>query len=465
MVFCCCGSTLDQPEQDGVIVYGTSKEAAQNGVYPGQRRLVKTAGNALVDAPDYSANISSSPSSDTMVAVKIPAGVLPGDTIAVKSPDGRRTVNATVPSGLTTGQTFMVRFPPSAPPSHIPHQPVKPIIQPHLASQQKTPTFAQALDAFMTQLDHAATPLPDPIPTHPNKTALSPDGKHASDHTREHEIKSYSFPENVDHILSPDPPLTQQKYLLVNIPPGTRPGTTIHVQVPGENRTLAAEVPPGVTSFRVAYTPRNAVPPRPQQHQTQADYSKQQPPEGDDCHDQVDSTRAMGQKLLSVQIPPGTRPGATLHVAVPDEPGRILAAQVPPGNLRQFHVAYVPRTLRQQTSQQGFMPMADPYNPGPRASTYQHQVTTPYRHGQSSSNNTTPAFNPEYNNNINYQRNNNNITSSYHRGGQEERGRSMADFALPAIGAAALGTAAFATYEHFAHQQQRQDEDGGVDDY
>ena len=379
--------------------------------------------------------------------MKVPAGVLPGDTIAVKSHDGRRTVNATVPPGMNCGQTFMVRFPPSPPPSKRP-QPIKPIVQPEVAKQQTTPTFAQALDAFMTQIEAAATPVPDPVPT-PAKTAPSPDGKHASEEARQEEIQSYSFSENVDNILSPEPvPESQQpvkqKYLLVNIPPGTQPGTTIHVQVPGENRTLAAEVPPGVTSFRVAYTPRRTEPSKP----LSPPVSQQQLQRLQPLQAPVDPNRAMGQKLLSVQVPPGTSPGATLHVAVPDEPGRILAAQVPPGNLQNFHVAYVPRTLLQQTNQQGFMPMADPYNPGPTSQQSATQ-TTEQRYSQQpqsyTSNNMLPAFNPEYNN---LQGPQNNTYQNNTNGG----GGNVGDYVLPTIGAAALGTAAYATYDHFTRQ-------------
>jgi hypothetical protein len=42
-------------------------------------------------------------------------------------------------------------------------------------------------------------------------------------------------------------------------------------------------------------------------------------------------------------VPKGTAAGTTLHVSVPDEPGRILAAKVPPGNVREFHVSYQAR--------------------------------------------------------------------------------------------------------------------------
>lgn len=56
----------------------------------------------------------------------------------------------------------------------------------------------------------------------------------------------------------------------------------------------------------------------------------------------IPTTNTSGQKLILVRVPPGTASGATLHVEVPDEPGRILAAQVPP-HVSEFQVAYVPR--------------------------------------------------------------------------------------------------------------------------
>ena len=360
----------------------------------------------------------------------------------------------------------MVRIPPNPP---VP-QPVKPIIQPDLASHQQTPAFAQSLDAFMTQTPVVASTLPDPNFVHGGthvKTALSPDGKHASEESKQEEIRSYSFSDNVDCILSPDPPPQttgspsnknnnsknnnknkQQRYLLVNVPPGTPAGTTLHIQVPGENRTLAAEVPRGVSSFRVAYTPRttsNQSPPPalPQEKQLQR---------------QSSSNGSIGQKLLSVQVPSGTRPGSTLHVAVPDEPGRILAAQVPPGNLKQFHVAYIPRTLR-ETTQEGFMPPADPYNPPypnnqfqQQQQQYQQQNQSDSRFGQQPTATTTnPPYNPAYG------------SPHSQRPQQQQQQGGIADYLLPAVGAAALGTAAYATYEHFANLDNNNDDNGGYD--
>ena len=48
---------------------------------------------------------------------------------------------------------------------------------------------------------------------------------------------------------------SNQKLMLVQVPPGVAPGSTINVQVPGENRMISAQVPHGVTEFHVAYTP------------------------------------------------------------------------------------------------------------------------------------------------------------------------------------------------------------------
>ena len=46
---------------------------------------------------------------------------------------------------------------------------------------------------------------------------------------------------------------SHQTFILVKVPPNTKPGTTIHVQVPGESTIIAAQVPPGVDEFHVAY--------------------------------------------------------------------------------------------------------------------------------------------------------------------------------------------------------------------
>jgi hypothetical protein len=42
-----------------------------------------------------------------------------------------------------------------------------------------------------------------------------------------------------------------------------------------------------------------------------------------------------------VRVPPGVAPGSTINIQVPDEPGRVLSAQVPP-NASEFNLAYYP---------------------------------------------------------------------------------------------------------------------------
>ena len=48
------------------------------------------------------------------------------------------------------------------------------------------------------------------------------------------------------------------------------------------------------------------------------------------------------EKRLLVRVPPGVAAGMTLHVKIPDEPGRMLSAQVPIGNVQEFYVTYEP---------------------------------------------------------------------------------------------------------------------------
>jgi hypothetical protein len=142
------------------------------------------------------------------------------------------------------------------------------------------------------------------------------------------------------------PPLLQT--VKVVVPPGTVPGSTIHVQIPGENRLVAAQVPPNCTEFHVQYDPLevstpcssavlNSPPPRQPFHRIQQQTQRSYSPT---IHEYEQHTE---KKLLLVQVPRGTPPGSTLHVEVPDEPGRLLSVTVPP-NVREFHVSYLPRS-------------------------------------------------------------------------------------------------------------------------
>jgi len=144
----------------------------------------------------------------------------------------------------------------------------------------------------------------------------------------------------------------EQKLVQVQVPPGMPPGSTIFVEIPGENRTVAAQVPPNVSTFHVAYTPQGIPRPLPPTHSRQT----VPPPQNTSSTQPAKSGR---EKLLSVKVPQGTPPGTTLHVSVPDEPGRILAAKVPPGNVTKFHVSYVPTEHHAPT--RSMLPPANAY--------------------------------------------------------------------------------------------------------
>jgi hypothetical protein len=336
--------------------------------------------------------------------------MLPGQTITVMAPDGSRTVKASIPEGLEVGDSFLVRL-------------AKPIRRDtrHIGKDasenpESQPKFASALDGWLSpaevsdkaDITDVTTPVRDnksleqepeePAVSNPSfmdaftgmcsssvdppKTQLkeltnddtsrqSPQEaapadpqNDASDSTMKEttsdSISKSKEPSAVSPPRLPEPnnriQENHQQLILVHVPPGLSAGKTMHVEVPGENRTLSVQIPPNVDTFHVSYTPRQnqhaMSPPPPSTYTQNQNVSRQQSP--------------TGQKLLLVRVPPGTPAGTTLHVSVPDEPGRILAAQVPPGNVSEFHVSY---EARPAGFRRGTLPNSNPYS----RSTYEHQ--------------------------------------------------------------------------------------------
>jgi hypothetical protein len=351
--------------------------------------------------------------------VTIPEGALPGQTIAIMASGGTRRVKATVPAGLKPGDTFLVRLAtpihtePAAAVSTLPAQPApiyhQPIQGPRAPAAH--PNFGQSLDEWLTptpetkkpdwtsapnmmvetMMDHLHLQHRDP-PSYAPQGFISgreapagvPDYYAAAPPAKEIEVR-----EQPHSFVVEDQPL-RQKLLLVQVPFGMSPGTLLQVEIPGESRTVTAQIPPGVDSFYVAYTPQPPKalmtprskpvvqaqyqqPPPPvvvqpkslpvavqQQQQQQQQQQTQSPPspslaeyERKKKHDDIEDHHHDDQpqqppskpkrKLLLVRVPPNTAQGSTLHVSIPDEPGRILAAVVPPGHLTEFHVSYEPR--------------------------------------------------------------------------------------------------------------------------
>lgn len=118
------------------------------------------------------------------------------------------------------------------------------------------------------------------------------------------------------------------------------------------------------------------------------------------------------QKLLLVRAPPGIAPGTKLYVKIPDEPGRILSAEVPPGNVREFHVAYEPLL----------------YPSHSHSASQTHQPL--YQHYESSNNRLA--------------NNKNNSSNGGNAGGD-------ANWLLPVVGGFAAGVASTMVIDHFAH--------------
>ena len=247
----------------------------------------------------------------------------PGQILQVSAPDGSRTVMATIPQGMAPGQSFLVSFPLDKFSGNIDQGSDDAAIS--QGSSQRpisTPVTASIAPAQpQTPIDLTSFPFSQAL-DNPPQTSAAPKTSPSND------------------ITSGDS--NDQKLLLVAVPAGTAAGATLYVQVPGENRTLKATVPPGVTQFHVAYQPRTAV-----TSQAIVPISAPSVPTPIPVNPVPSTHHESGQRLILVRVPYGTTPGSTLHVEVPDEPGRILSAQVPP-NVAEFQLAYVPRTITSQ---------------------------------------------------------------------------------------------------------------------
>jgi hypothetical protein len=238
--------------------------------------------------------------------VTVPSGVRPGQTLRVQYGDGK-VVEVQVPVGMTAGSTFYVE----AKDNNNPFTSENSLLDD--GKPVSPPPFSQALDDLDSR--HRGHPF-----NNKSTTAITPISPPPSD--------PVPFSDCLDDVSDGygRPSYTStlgKKVVRVTVPPHTRPGSTIHVKIPGEeHRIVAAVVPPSCTEFNVTYDPR---PTRrnksPLKHFT--------------SHED--------EKLLLVRVPPGVAAGQTLHVQIPGEPGRVIQAVVPSGNVRQFHVSYTPQ--------------------------------------------------------------------------------------------------------------------------
>lgn len=326
----------------------------------------------------------------------IPPGVQGGQQIQVQTPDGQ-TVHACVPCGMTPGQQFLVQVPGTTDSS--PASTSTPIIPPQDYSmlQPMSPPKDDFVPPLPAHQNPWSTTIPSTRPVPANSAQISP-------------IMTDAVATPVyDHFQGYNPvppprqpqafPTSTQKIMKVQVPPGITAGSILHAHVPGGNRTIAVQVPPGVSEFHVAYD------------DVGVDAAPQPPVE---------------QKRLLVRVPPGTPPGTRMHVTIPDEPGRVISATVPP-NVTEFQVAYVPQG--QQHSRDGAQRNTPFYNNGTQNSgQYMPQTNNPQ-----------------------------NISRPTNQGG-------IGGYILPLLGGAALGAAGMSMFDHFGHQQNVHAQDAGYGD-
>mmetsp|Transcript_18 Transcript_18/g.35 ORF Transcript_18/g.35 Transcript_18/m.35 type:complete len:480 (+) Transcript_18:137-1576(+) len=461
-MLCCLDSFSDPKDSYNRQTFGGVSD------FPGQRRFVKTGGNALAEAPPNRERIS----------VTVPNGVSPGQAIQVSAPDGK-IVSAVVPSGMVPGSSFMVEVPGQSTPLENSHGPNSSI------TSISSPTTEPGVQI-----------LPPPVAS--------------------------SATQSLDQFSS----LTADKLVMVHVPPGVSPGTTLHVQVPGENRTIAAVVPPGVTQFHVKCPPRTGhapvpvpppavvatplpipVPPPTTSSAEDVPFSMAldvPPPSNanypsrsvsatsNNYSGQKVSAIQSGQSMLKVQVPPGTAPGSTIHVQVPGE-NRMVAAQVPFG-VSEFHVAYDPANNSSNTIppvQRSFSPAAAPGEqlilvkvpPGAAPGTNLHvqvpnepgrvlsAVVPPnvtefhvsYRPQNDGRGQSTPSTNR--NNNGGYMNNNNNCGYQNNNGKRTNGGGGFGTTAMSMLGGAAMGAVAMSMFDHAHHSSANSGYENTYDDF
>jgi len=194
-----------------------------------------------------------------LIGVIVPEGVSEGQILHVTAPDGSgRIIAAPVPAGLDSGSMFHVKYPKLQEESFPPQAPTP-----------SPNTHESAASAPLEEPDRTvgAQPLPFSTDAQANTVASAP----SFPRQEESANMQYSTDAQTNTVASaPSFPRQEESsnMLLVKTPPGTAPGTTIHVQIPGENRVIAAVVPDGVSEFYVTYEPRQG-PPHDQNNTTQ----------------------------------------------------------------------------------------------------------------------------------------------------------------------------------------------------
>lgn len=253
----------------------------------------------------------------------------------------------------------------------------------------------------------------DTISAFPGQRRLVPTGGNA--------LREYN--PAVDDVVSN--PSSSSSLLLVQVPPGTQPGDIIHVQIPGEDRVIAAQVPPDVSEFHVSYEPSptpirfNSSSPafiQPPKNQYTYTETSSMTNRGSNNYHEMARSYSSPSKMVLVQVPEGAQPGSVIQVQVPGE-NRVIMAQVPP-DAREFYVTIDNTPLNQ-----------------------------------------TPTINPSINRNVVPMDGNRNNSSNVN----QQNGNSFGLVAPIVAGAALMGAAGYMMTQHGESETTDDYDDGGGD--
>eukprot|EP00934_Nitzschia_sp_Nitz4_P001369 Nitzschia sp. Nitz4//scaffold3_size479765//392720//393836//NITZ4_000169-RA/size479765-processed-gene-1.263-mRNA-1//1//CDS//3329550965//1369//frame0 len=306
--------------------------------YIGHRPLVGTAGKVLMQGqkspvscsdptriqPGQTNSFDDEEEMD-IIGVAVPPNIQGGQVIHVAHPDkSGRLIRVQVPLGLKPGDVFHV------------HAPSKAIGARHsFLSLATSNTSGDYDESEATTQQYSSTDYTDGSSTiEPVRPPRMRDGPPVANSIEDRSLTRKNGGPTDSRIFH-SPALTRQKGIVkVNVPPGVSPGSTIHVQIPGSNRIVAATVPADCTEFHIEYE----IFPSGTSKKT-SDQDSRQP-----TVSREPSAVQTQTKLLLVHVPPGTPAGSVLHIQVPNEHGRLIQAVVPP-NTRAFHVSYKPRFI------------------------------------------------------------------------------------------------------------------------
>jgi len=250
----------------------------------------------------------------TMV-VTIPPGIYAGQLIHVAAPDGRK-IQATVPSGMQPGQSFRVSLP---------------------ALSTKTVGAASS-----QAIAEEANPLKRRIPP-PSMADATPAS--SSDHapvavaTPMNKSTSTATVPTTASMTPTAASLPFSQALSQPLPTPTNPNiTTATASSPWTCSTCTYSNARADEKCAMCLTPNQGSVATPN-HRSQTATFLNNNSNSTEAPTNPSAPQRKQHKLMLVKVPLGTTAGTVLHVAVPGEPGRLIAATVPAG-ATTFHVAY-----------------------------------------------------------------------------------------------------------------------------